>query len=57
MNEDTHMFYDPKLGKMLALGSKEDIETIAKQYLEDLAFIYEMRKSQKKGLDTSLIKD
>jgi hypothetical protein len=48
MNEETMMFYDPTLGKMLAVGTKEEITSIANEYMESLKFALELREAQKK---------
>jgi hypothetical protein len=47
-NDDVHMFYDPRTGQVLAIGSKDEVSLLAERYMENLAMIMEMNEQMKK---------
>lgn len=44
---DMHMLYDPFLEKMLAIGSKDEIKTMALQLMENLKYRAELMSKMK----------
>ena len=47
-SKDIVMLYDHEFGKMLAIGERKDVELTAKDYMQSLQLLMEMREEQRK---------
>ena len=53
MSKDIVMLYDPEFGRMLAIGERKDVELTARDYMQSLQLLLEMREEQRKRSDIS----